>query len=122
MIIIGVLGGVYVASKSTDNVETGQLDVLYGIPMKISLSGDFRFIETDENGNSLGSAWFWALSEQDKGDLSIQKLYEEFTANPRGVYEIMGKRDKDDCEYYEEGELVGTCIKTILIKYISLLQ
>jgi hypothetical protein len=96
-----------------------QNEVWYGTPTKISLSGDFRFNRTDENGNLIRSEhWFWAIPKDLHDTNEIDHIYDLLQNNTRGIYKITGLRDPDDCHYYEAGPMIGTCIKSLIINSI----
>jgi len=97
--------------------------VWYGSPSKISLSGDFRFDSTDQNGDRIKDGhWFWALPRDLQDTENIDRIFTMLSENPKGTYKLTGVRDEDDCNYYEAGPLVGTCVQSIIIDNISLIK
>jgi hypothetical protein len=94
--------------------------IIYATPAKISQSGDFRFYHTDQNGQRLeGDNWFWALPTNLKDKANIDRIYTMLSQHPQDVYEITGTKEKDDCNYYEAGPLVGTCVPSISFERIA---
>jgi len=109
IILVLLFGAFYLADKTSQKV------VWYGIPSKISTSGDFRFYPSDEKGQRLDEHWFWAVPE-DIGDVeNIQKIYE--ILEPQGLYKIIGIRDEDDCGYYKDSGEIGDfpCVASLTI-------
>ena len=102
-------GVIYLADKISQKV------VWYGIPSKISMSGDFRFYPSDEKGQRLDEHWFWAVPEDINDVENIQKIYE--ILEPQGVYKITGTRDEDDCDYYRDSGKVGDfpCVASLTL-------
>jgi len=98
------------------------IGIWYGTPVKISLSGDFRFNRTDKEGKIVAnSTWFWAIPAE-SSESEKDRIADLLWKNPEGIYEITGTRDSDECNYYESGPLVGTCIQTILAEDITLIK
>ncbi|KKP32920.1 MAG: hypothetical protein UR23_C0052G0002 [Candidatus Roizmanbacteria bacterium GW2011_GWA2_32_13] len=85
------LGALYLSDEVSKNV------VWYGIPSKISISGDFRFYPSNKKGQLLDEHWFWAVPADINDTENIQNIYE--ILEPQGVYKITGIRDEDDCDY-----------------------
>ena len=103
------------------NRQTPQI-LWYGIPMKISLSGDFRFYRTDEFGNKIDNKWFWVIPKNLNDEDYIDSVYNELLNNSGRIFKIQGVKDKDDCDYYRAGELLNACISTIILDNISVLS
>lgn len=94
----------------------------YGIPSKISLSGDFRFYQTDIHGKRFGDVWFWAIPEnlQDRGN--VDKIFNLLSQNSTSVFKVSGERVADDCGYYEAGTSAGICISSISVRDVILVE
>jgi len=114
LIVLVLLFG---ASSLVDKVP--QKMVWYGIPSKISTSGDFRFYPSDERGRLLDEHWFWAVPKDINDTKNIQKIYE--ILDPQGVYKITGTRDADDCGYYSDLDEVGNspCVASLTLLDIN---
>ncbi len=109
IIFILFLGAFYLVDKTPRKV------IWYGIPYKVSMSGDFRFYPSNEKGQRFEGHWFWAIPKDTDDVENIKKIYR--ILEQQGVYKITGIRNKDDCSYYKALEEVGNfpCIASLTL-------
>ena len=121
VIFLLVLSGAsyYILETSTPEQETVEW---YGYPLKISMSGDFRFISSDDTGVQ-GEEWFWAVPENPDDLVLIESVFSTLSEYPQNLYKIIGIPDEEDCGYYENADQAeDMCIKTVLIQSVQIVN
>jgi len=88
----------------------------YGVLRRSSTSGDMRFDYYDIQqkkvlDNFEGHPWFFASKDESMTDEYFKYLQE----NKDAVFRIVGKKEKDDCDYYGN----GICLEDIVVEEIG---
>lgn len=92
----------------------------YGVLSRSSTSGDMRFSYYDTEKKKVldswhGYPWFFATIKDLKNEKAVGNYYEYVQDNQNSVFRITGKKERDDCEYYN----TGVCLENIVISDIE---
>jgi len=115
------------ASEQASTTEGQELviktDIWYGTPIKIDVSGDFRFNRTDKDGNPIkDSHWFWATATGIGSTITNEEVFGILSANPKGIYELVGLEIQGPCSSFTAEQAKEECGPEIFIDDITLVK
>lgn len=95
----------------------------YGVVFRNSTSGNMRFSYYDIQQNKIldswdSHPWFFAAIKDLENYKSVDDVYNYVKNNENSIFKITGTKEKDDCEYYDN----GTCLENITIKEIKSIE